>query len=180
MQIFREKAKLAVVWLFIFCTCAVAGMSQPKTEGLRIHLSINTTTFNKATNPTATIAIENQTESTTAMSDFQWFTVELRSASRPFESCRLDECYSASFVLGKDKIESGTTVTYNVKLSRLHWEDSISSISSGSSSNLFAAVPSGEYTFQALLSVKAENWRLDDPRYRQFKSNLITVTHAAK
>jgi hypothetical protein len=181
MRIFNKKAKLIAVWLFVFSAAAVPVLSQESTEGLNVHLAVSNPRFNKSSKPAATITVENRTGSDIAMRDFQWVEIRLQSSSMaPRDECRLDECYAATLIPGKDRIENGGSLIYKVHLTSLHWKDAVSSISSGYSKNLFTAIPIGEYSLHARLSVKAENWRPNDPRYRRIKSNTVAVAHIAK
>lgn len=181
MRISSKKAKLIAVWLFVFSIGAVPVLSQPNTQGLKIYLTVNNATFHRSSKPVATITIENRTGSAIAMRDFEWFEVQLQSKSlRPAGGCGLDQCYAARLILRRDLIENGSSAAYNVNLSSLHWEDVVSSIRSGYPRNLFAALPIGEYNLHARLSVKAANWRSEDPRYRQIKSDFVAVAHIAK
>ena len=175
MQNFRKEAKLVLVWLFILCSSVGTIAAQSQMDGVSIRLFVSDPQFSKATKPTATIVVENRSGKQIALSEFTFFSLELELSSKPYKSCRLDECYSAALSPGKKKIENGGWDTFLVELNDHYWHNSISSIEPANQPKNLLSVPWGEYKLHARLSRRAENWTEKDPRYEAVKSNAVVL-----
>jgi hypothetical protein len=180
MRKLQEEARLFVVWLFILCA-ATTCLSQTPTRGVSMQLSVSSTNISESSRPVATITIRNQSGSTISMGDFHWFRLELQLKNRPYQFCRIDECYTATLPLGEREIDHGRSHSFVAKLSDFYWHNSISSITdSRRPKNLFWAVSTGEYDLIASLSMGRQDVSSEVPTYFTARSNSVSMIHLAR
>jgi hypothetical protein len=105
-------------------------------------------------------------------------TLELKD--RPYEFCRISECYNAVLFPPDKVVPNDGSVSLVAKLYDVYWHNTISSIQpEGYPRNLFTSEP-GEYNLFAELRVRADNWTAKDPRFVGIKSNVVSPVTISK
>lgn len=175
MRFIETTAKLISVWLFVILMATSATVAQSNAKGVSISLSVNSTEVKPGTKPQATITVENRSGAPISLKSFGQFTLTLELRDRPYEFCRISECYNAAFFPRGKILPNNATVSFVAKLYDVYWHNSISSIQAeGYPRNLFTGVEPGAYDLFAELRVKADNWTADDPRFVGIKSNVVS------
>jgi len=178
MRHIGTTAKLVLVWLFVILmtNSPTVAQSKAKAKGISLELSVSFTEFTPGTKPRATVTVRNQSGSPISLESFAQLSLKLELKDRPYEFCRLDECYNASFFPHGKVLPNNAEISLVAKLYDVYWHNSISSIEAANyPKNLFTGVEPGEYNLFAALSVKADSWTARDPRFFQIKSNVVST-----
>ena len=175
MRFIETTAKLISVWLFVILMAASAAIAQSSAKGVSISLYMNATVVAPGTKPRATITVENRSGAPISLESLGQFTLTLELRDRPHQFCRISECYNAAFFPRGKILANNATATFVANLYDAYWHNSISSIQvAGYPRNLFTGVEPGVYDLSARLSVKADNWTANDPRFFGIKSNVVS------
>ena len=175
MRLVFTTAKLISVWLFVILVNNVWAVAQSSANGISISLSVSSTEFTRTQKPRAAVTILNRSGAPISLKSFARFGLELQLKGRPVTFCRLDECFSASVFPRGGELANNKSITFVAKLHDLYWHNKISSIIPANyPRNLFTGVPPGTYEFYAVLTVRGENWKADDPRAFDIKSNVVS------
>jgi hypothetical protein len=176
----RTTAKLILVWLFVILMTASQTVAQSKAEGISIALSVSSTEFARGTKPRARVTIRNHSGSPISLKSFGQLLLTLELKDRPYEFCRISECYNAVLFPPDKVVPNDGSVSLVAKLYDVYWHNTISSIRpEGYPKNLFASEP-GESNLFAELRVRADNWTAKDPRFVGIKSNVVSPVTISK
>ena len=174
MRHISTAAKLLLVWLFVIWITSSPTVGQSKANGISLALAVSSTEFARGTKPRAVITVKNESGSPISLRSIGQFTLTLELKDKPYEFCRIDECYNAAFFPRDEVLPNNAVASFVAKLYDAYWHNSISSILlTNYPKNLFTSKP-GEYNLFAELAVKADNWTARDPRLFRIRSNVIS------
>ena len=173
MRSASTAAKLISVWLLFILGSAVGIGAQSNTNGISISLSVSSSDFTRRGKPRAALTVRNRSGAPIPLKAFERVGLELQLKGKPFEFCRLDECFSASVFPKDGQLANNDSITFVAKLYDLYWHNKISSIIPANyPRNLFTGVPPGSYELHAVLSVN--NSTAGERRSFDVRSNIVS------